>query len=111
MSTAAGAPSNGSNAPVNSPPKDKGKGKSAVVSPDVSMEEDDEDDEEDEEEEYEATEGEDEEEEEDEDPEIDPSAIVGRRTRGIKVDYSSKEAHEKAGLDPQAADDEDDEMK
>lgn len=31
--------------------------------------------------------------------EIDPSVIIGgRRTRGVKVDYSSKEAHAKAGL-------------
>ena len=32
--------------------------------------------------------------------EIDPSAIVpqGRRTRGVRVDYTSKEALEKAGL-------------
>jgi Histone chaperone domain CHZ len=31
--------------------------------------------------------------------EIDPSAIIGgRRTRGVKVDYNSKEALAKAGL-------------
>ena len=30
--------------------------------------------------------------------EIDPSAIVGRRTRGVKIDYTSKEALAKAGL-------------
>ena len=30
--------------------------------------------------------------------EIDPTAIVSRRTRGIRVDYASKEALEKAGL-------------
>ena len=32
--------------------------------------------------------------------EIDPKAIVtqGRRTRGVRVDYTSKEALEKAGL-------------
>jgi hypothetical protein len=32
--------------------------------------------------------------------EIDPSAIIpqGRRTRGVRVDYTSKEALEKAGL-------------
>lgn len=48
--------------------------------------------------------------EEEEDPEIDPSAIVGRRTRGIKVDYTSKEALEKAGLTAES-DDDDEEMK
>ena len=47
--------------------------------------------------------------------EIDPSAILptGRRTRGVKVDYTSKEALEKAGL-PQGDEgdsDEDVEMK
>jgi hypothetical protein len=37
--------------------------------------------------------------EEDEDmEEIDPTAIVGRRTRGKKVDYTSEEALNKAGL-------------
>jgi hypothetical protein len=30
--------------------------------------------------------------------EIDPSVIVGRRTRGVRVDYTSKEALAKAGL-------------
>jgi len=30
--------------------------------------------------------------------EIDPTAIVGRRTRGKKVDYTSEEALNKAGL-------------
>lgn len=57
---------------------------------------------------------EEEEEEEEGDPEIDPSAIItgGRRTRGVKVDYTSKEALEKAGLKPEEEeDDDDDEMK
>lgn len=58
-------------------------------------------------------EGEEEEEEEVEDSEIDPSAILGRRTRGKKVDYTSKEALEKAGLKPEGGgdDDDDEEMK
>jgi hypothetical protein len=30
--------------------------------------------------------------------EIDPSAIVGRRTRGVRVDYTSADALAKAGL-------------
>jgi hypothetical protein len=43
--------------------------------------------------------------------EIDPSAIVGRRTRGARVDYTSKEALEKAGLKPgDAEDDEEDDV-
>ncbi|KAF8658283.1 hypothetical protein AX16_002057 [Volvariella volvacea WC 439] len=44
--------------------------------------------------------------------EIDPSAILptGRRTRGVKVDYTTPEALEKAGLAPgQDEDDDDDE--
>ena len=32
--------------------------------------------------------------------EIDPSAIRSRRTRGVKVDYTSAEALAKAGLKP-----------
>jgi hypothetical protein len=37
---------------------------------------------------------------------------VGRRTRGIKVDYTSKEALDRAGLKPEGDDDDDDdEMK
>jgi hypothetical protein len=39
---------------------------------------------------------------------IDPSQIVGRRTRGVKVDYSSAEAYEKAGIKPEEDEDEDD---
>ncbi|TFY65735.1 hypothetical protein EVG20_g5352 [Dentipellis fragilis] len=81
---------------------DKGKGKVAAepVVADESMDEDDEDDEEEEEE--------DEDMEEDEDlQEIDPSVILapGRRTRGVKVDYTSKEALAKAGLNADDADD------
>ncbi|KAG6845078.1 hypothetical protein H0H87_000982 [Tephrocybe sp. NHM501043] len=100
-------------------PNNKGKGKAPAA--DVSMEEE----EEEEEDEEEDDEEEDEDEDEDEvrvqtrrdfslyarrEPlaEIDPSAILsGRRTRGVKVDYTSKEALAKAGL--QGNDDKDDE--
>ena len=46
--------------------------------------------------------------------EIDPSAILptSRRTRGVRVDYTSKEALAKAGLTGNEIDeDEDEEMK
>jgi len=47
--------------------------------------------------------------------EIDPSVIVGRRTRGVRVDYTSKEALAKAGLKAnekdEDSDDDDVEMK
>ncbi|EKM54648.1 uncharacterized protein PHACADRAFT_258640 [Phanerochaete carnosa HHB-10118-sp] len=75
---------------------DKGKGK---IVQDDSMIEDDEDDEE-----------EDDEEDEDEDEEmaeeeslddIDPSVIRPRRTRGVRVDYTSPEALAKAGIKPE----------
>ncbi|KAG5651866.1 hypothetical protein H0H81_007113 [Sphagnurus paluster] len=89
---------------VASPSKGKGKAPAA----DQSMEEDEEDEEEEDDEE---------EEEEDEDDEadetfdeIDPSVIIGgRRTRGVKVDYTSKEALERAGLQDNEKDEEDDE--
>jgi len=113
MSNAAGAHSNGANTGLKSPDsKAKGKGKSAVASPDVSMEdEEDEDEDEDEDDDaMEEDEDEGDEEEEEEYPDIDPSQILGRRTRGVKVDYTSKEALEKAGLKPEGDEDEDDEM-
>ncbi|TFK44170.1 hypothetical protein BDQ12DRAFT_708178 [Crucibulum laeve] len=88
---------------TNASPAGKGKGKATE---DVSMED------EEEEEEDEDEEGDEEEEEDEEDSfeEIDPSAILptGRRTRGVKVDYTSKEALAKAGLDANAADEDDD---
>ena len=40
--------------------------------------------------------------------EIDPTAIRSRRTRGVRVDYTSKEALEKAGLKPEDMDKDDD---
>lgn len=42
--------------------------------------------------------------------EIDPTAIIGgRRTRGVKVDYTSKEAIAKAGLQGNENDEDSDE--
>ncbi|EPQ57103.1 hypothetical protein GLOTRDRAFT_127480 [Gloeophyllum trabeum ATCC 11539] len=91
-----------SDASVTSPSGDKGKGK--FVQPDVEMADDDDDEEDDEEEEEE--EEEEEAEEEDSLAEIDPSVILptGRRTRGVKVDYTSPEALAKAGLKPEDKD-------
>jgi hypothetical protein len=47
--------------------------------------------------------------------EIDPSAILApgarRSTRGVKVDYSSAEAFQKAGLKQGEDEEEDEEMK
>lgn len=42
---------------------------------------------------------------------IDPTQILGRRTRGVKVDYTSKAALEKAGLKADDLKDDDEEMK
>ena len=41
---------------------------------------------------------------------IDPTAIVGRRTRGIRVDYTSKEALARADLEPGSDEDTDVQM-
>jgi hypothetical protein len=112
------------------------KGKAKSDPKEDAMEEDDEEDEEDDEDEDEEMEEDDDDEDEEdvsvpptpplrslrsfralltqaqdeEDEEkIDPSAIIsgGRRTRGVRVDYSSAEAMAKAGLKPEdvAADD------
>ncbi|KAJ8597469.1 hypothetical protein M405DRAFT_803743 [Rhizopogon salebrosus TDB-379] len=52
----------------------------------------------------------DEEEEAEEDfEEIDPSAIRSRRTRGVRVDYTSAEALEKAGMTKEDVEKDDDE--
>ncbi|EIW83231.1 hypothetical protein CONPUDRAFT_164211 [Coniophora puteana RWD-64-598 SS2] len=106
MSNAAGDPTATGNTSVTNSP-DKGKGKSKEpASADVSMEvEEEEEEEEDDDEEEE----EEEEEEEDDTSELDPSAILpqGRRTRGVRVDYTSTAALEKAGL--KAGDDDEDE--
>ncbi|KAH9948934.1 hypothetical protein B0H21DRAFT_820500 [Amylocystis lapponica] len=84
-------------------PADKGKGKGKFVAADTVDDDDDDDEEEDEDED-----DDDDMDEEDELDEIDPSVILGsRRTRGVRVDYTSKEALEKAGLKPEAADDDD----
>ncbi|EDR11682.1 uncharacterized protein LACBIDRAFT_293231 [Laccaria bicolor S238N-H82] len=80
---------------ANASPSSKGKAKAKVDHP---MDEDEE------EEEEEEQGGSDEEEDDDEDEdaleEIDPSVILpqGRRTRGVRVDYTSKEALAKAGF-------------
>jgi len=36
---------------------------------------------------------------------IDTTAILGRRTRGKRIDYASQEAHQRAGLGPEGKDD------
>ncbi|KAI0779474.1 hypothetical protein C8Q74DRAFT_1367363 [Fomes fomentarius] len=93
------ATANGSQTAPTVPLADKGKGKQ--VQDDV-MDEDDEDDEEEEEEEDEDEEMA----EEDDFEEIDTTAIIntgGRRTRGVRVDYTSAEALAKAGLKPEEA--------
>jgi hypothetical protein len=43
------------------------------------------------------------------DPDIKPEDILPRRTRGKKVDYTSPEALQKAGLDPESHHEEDEE--
>ncbi|KAI9067280.1 hypothetical protein FKP32DRAFT_1609458 [Trametes sanguinea] len=108
MSTDATAPTSATangNHPESFATADKGKGKVKLVQEDV-MDEDEDDDEEDEEEEEE----EDDMEEEDDLSELDPSLIIntsGRRTRGVRVDYSSAEALAKAGLKPEDAQEDD----
>lgn len=96
---------------INASPLNKGKAKAKDLKKDPNTEEEDNDD--DEEDMGSEEEGTDEEVEDNLD-EIDPTAIVGRRTRGVKVDYTSKEALEKAGLQGNEKDedtDEDVEMK
>ncbi|KAJ3499449.1 hypothetical protein NMY22_g19508 [Coprinellus aureogranulatus] len=101
----------GAQATVTSP---SGKGKERAVPVDEPMEQEEEEEEEDDDDEEEEEEEEDNEMEEDdeEEEEIDPSVILpGRRTRGVRVDYTSKEALAKAGLTGNEADeDEDEEM-
>jgi len=79
--------------------------------------EDDDEDEDDEEDEEDAMEEDDDEDDEDDDEDdeddndgderINPSAILPRRTRGARVDYTSTKALEKAGLNPEDQDDDD----
>lgn len=75
--------------------KAKGKGKSVEVREDENGDDEEEDDEEDDEMDEDDDDDDDDEETFDE---IDPRAIMGRRTRGVKVDYTSTEALRKAGL-------------
>ncbi|THH28386.1 hypothetical protein EUX98_g5808 [Antrodiella citrinella] len=105
MASDATAPANPGNTQetnnVDAPVADKGKGKAKLVQEDV-MDEDDDDDEEEEEAE------EDDDELEDDNLEgIDTSAILApgtrRSTRVARVDYSSAEALQKAGLTPDEA--------
>lgn len=108
-----------------------GKGKERAAPVDESMEEEEEEEDEDDDEEEEEEDNEMEEDDEEEvsihfsrrvasfltsiaqfQEEIDPSVIIsGRRTRGVRIDYTSKEALAKAGLTGNEADeDEDEEM-
>ncbi|KAH9858444.1 hypothetical protein C2E23DRAFT_798637 [Lenzites betulinus] len=94
--TPASATANGAHESIASP---AGKGKGKLVHEEV-MDDDEDDDEEEEEEEEEDDDM------EEEDFELDPTAIIntgGRRTRGVRVDYSSAEALAKAGLKPEDA--------
>ncbi|KAG5352992.1 hypothetical protein C0989_011502 [Termitomyces sp. Mn162] len=83
----------------------KGKGKAPAADESMEVEEEEEEEEDDD--------GEEEEEDDDVEEnydEIDPSAILstGRRTRGVKVDYTSKAALERAGLTENTNEKEDD---
>ncbi|KAJ3564918.1 hypothetical protein NP233_g7980 [Leucocoprinus birnbaumii] len=94
-------------------PVSKGKGKAQAVDEPMDEVEEAEEEEDDDDDDDDGEEEEDDEEVEESFAEIDPSAIVsgGRRTRGVRVDYTSKEALEKAGLKPGDADeDEDDDV-
>ncbi|THU85702.1 hypothetical protein K435DRAFT_970591 [Dendrothele bispora CBS 962.96] len=100
MSTSATDPTKESSAAAteqvaDASPKDKGKGK---VKPEDAMDEDEEEEEEEDDEDEDEEDEEDEEEEEDGMEEIDATTILARRTRGKKVDYTSEEALNKAGL-------------
>ncbi|KAI0829813.1 hypothetical protein BC628DRAFT_1337145 [Trametes gibbosa] len=98
--TPASATANGNHEPIASP---TGKGKGKLVQEEVMDEDEEEDDEEEEDEE-------DDDEMEEEEFELDPTAIIntgGRRTRGVRVDYSSAEALAKAGLKPEDATEDD----
>ncbi|EMD37654.1 hypothetical protein CERSUDRAFT_114301 [Gelatoporia subvermispora B] len=119
MSTDATAPSNTSSdataptAPAHADAKGKGKGKAVE---DTSMEEEEEEEEEEDDDEDDDEEEEEEEEEDMEEDDlgaVDPSAIIsgGRRTRGVRVDYTSQEAIARAGLTGHEDDDEDESMR
>jgi len=83
--------------PTSVPAVDKGKGKLE------EREQEDDDDDEGEEDDEMEDDDDDDDDEEDGFDEIDPAIILppGRRTRGIKVDYTSNEALRKAGLKPE----------
>jgi hypothetical protein len=90
--------------------EEKGKNKAPVTETELSdelldleEEEDDDDDDDDEMEDYDEEEEEDEDDDEDGEK-IDPASILPRRTRGVKIDYSSAEALSKAGLKPEELD-------
>ncbi|KAH7107991.1 hypothetical protein BKA62DRAFT_764065 [Auriculariales sp. MPI-PUGE-AT-0066] len=113
MSTEATAPT-GSAAtagvvpPADAPAQDKGKGKAPA--PQTETDDDEEEDDDDEEEDDEMDEDEEEDNEDDSGEKVDPGAILppgARRTR-TQVDYTSKEAQEKAGVANVPDDDEDD---
>ncbi|KAI4294049.1 hypothetical protein K525DRAFT_281364 [Schizophyllum commune Loenen D] len=110
VAASATVPGDASNA---SPAADKGKGKATE---DITMNDDEEEVEEEEEDDDEDDEDEDEDDDEEDEADesmevIDPTQILGRRTRGVKVDYTSKAALEKAGLKADDLKDDDEEMK
>ncbi|KAG2074685.1 hypothetical protein BDR04DRAFT_1092903 [Suillus decipiens] len=109
MSTEPRSPAKKDATSVVKSPDSKGKSRAKPLAEDESMEVEDEEEEEDEEDEEEADEEMEEEEDEDDHEEIDPNAILPRRTRGARVDYTSEEALKKAGLTKDDHDDDDDE--
>ncbi|KAI6046142.1 hypothetical protein EDC04DRAFT_3016085 [Pisolithus marmoratus] len=88
----------------------KGKGKQEPVDTPKEENVDEEDDDDDDDDEGEGEEEEEDEEDEETFEEIDPTAIRSRRTRGVKVDYTSPEALAKAGLTGNEKDDEDEDV-
>jgi len=100
--TSAGKPVSSTGSAVQPPStraaeKDKGKGKQKEEAEEEEEEEEDDDDDDDEDMEEDEMEEEDDEELDTYD-EIDPTVITSRRTRGVKVDYTSPEALRKAGF-------------
>jgi len=77
-----------------SPEKDKGKNREVAAEEEEDEEEEDEDEDMEEDEEM----GDDDDDDVETYDEIDPTAITGRRTRGVRVDYTSTEALRKAGF-------------
>jgi len=91
--------------------KAKDKGKGTRVEQEEEEEEDEDEDEDEEDEDEDDTDDEAADVDEDSLEEIDPRdvQIIGRRTRGVKVDYTSREALAKAGLKPEGENEDDDE--